>query len=128
MTYKIRFDGSWTLLEKLNVLQRRIIVYSIMYYMLNESCISDKEYDAISRMYMQLAEEAPQDVLEQTQYWNCFSDFDGNTGFDLYYRLSDHEQEYLTKIASTVLSEYKKDKLTSLKIKAKPRKLNGAAT
>ena len=127
MTYKISFDGSWTLLEKLNVLQRRIIVYSIMYYILNESCISDQEYDAISRMYMQLAEEAPQDVLEQTQHWNCFSDFDGNTGFDLYYRLPDCEQEYLTKIALLVMSEYKKDKLTFAKSKAKPKRLKGAS-
>ena len=37
----------WSDSTKISYLQRRIIVYSIMYYEQNESCVPDKYYDSI---------------------------------------------------------------------------------
>ena len=34
---------------KIEYIERRIIIYSIMYYELNQSVISDKDYDKLSK-------------------------------------------------------------------------------
>lgn len=97
----------WSDQTKISFLQRRVLVYSIQYYKLSESVISDKEYDSISRQLLQLQNEASKEDREGSQYWYAFNDFDANTGFDLYDRLTEKDQNYLTKIAFFVLSNYK---------------------
>lgn len=97
----------WSDQTKISLLQRRILVYSIQYYKLSESVISDKEYDSISRQLLQLQSTALKEDREGSQYWYVFNDFDANTGFDLYDRLTKKDQDYLLKIASFVLSNYK---------------------
>ena len=44
----------WSDSTKISYLQRRIIVYSIMYYEQNESCVSDWYYDNISHQLAEL--------------------------------------------------------------------------
>lgn len=97
----------WSDNIKISYLQRRIIIYSIMYYELNESVVSDKEYDIISKQLVSMMNEATQDELEKTQYWYCMSDFDGSTGFDLYGKLSKKDREYLTILAKHILKRSK---------------------
>ena len=91
---------------KMSLLQRRIIVHSILYYDCNESVISDKQYDALSRQLVAMMEQNPAEV-EKTQYCYCMYDFDGSTGFDLRDRLTQEDNEYLTNIALSVLHSYK---------------------
>ena len=98
----------WSDKTKISLLQRRILVYSIQYYRLSETVISDKEYDSISRQLLQLQKTASKEDREDSQYWYVFNDFDANTGFDLYDRLTTNDQIYLTKIAALVLSNYQK--------------------
>ena len=98
----------WSDQTKISFLQRRILVYSIQYYKLSETVISDKEYDSISRQLLQLQKIASKEDREGSQYWYVFNDFDANTGFDLYDRLTEEDQDYLTKIAAFVLSSYQR--------------------
>ena len=46
-----------------------------------------------------------------------FNDFDANTGFDLYDRLTEKDQDYLTKIAILVLSSYQEKGVSQSGIK-----------
>ena len=96
----------WSDQTKISLLQRRILVYSIQYYKLSETVISDKEYDSISRQLLQLQKTASKEDKEGSQYWYVFNDFDANTGFDLYDRLSKKDQNYLMRIAAIILSSY----------------------
>lgn len=96
----------WSDQTKISLLQRRILVYSIQYYRLSETVISDKEYDSISRQLLQLQKTASKEDREGSQYWYVFNDFDANTGFDLYDRLTKKDQSYLMRIAIIVLSSY----------------------
>lgn len=96
----------WSDQTKISLLQRRILVYSIQYYKMSEIVISDKEYDSISRQLLQLQKTASKADREGSQYWYVFNNFDANTGFDLYDRLTEKDQNYLMRIASLVLSSY----------------------
>lgn len=96
----------WSDQTKISLLQRRILVYSIQYYKLSETVISDKEYDSISRQLLQLQKTVSKEDREGSQYWYVFNNFDANTGFDLYDRLTERDQNYLMRIASLVLSSY----------------------
>lgn len=96
----------WSDQAKISLLQRRILIYSIQYYKMSETVISDKEYDSISRQLLQLQKTASKADREGSQYWYVFNNFDANTGFDLYDRLTERDQNYLMRIASLVLSSY----------------------
>ena len=100
----------WSMKTIMSYIQRRIIVYSIMYYELNESCITDKDYDELSHQLVELMNSNSKSVCEQTTYWYAMYDFDGSTGFDIPDRLTDSDKEYLTDIAKHVLSRYNKNK------------------
>ena len=97
----------WDMTTIISWLQRRIIVYSIMYYEMSESCISDKSYDELSHQLVELMNSNPKEVLEQTTYWYAMYDFDGSTGFDIPDRLTKSDREYLTTIASHVQQLYR---------------------
>lgn len=108
----IRFDRMpciyWSESTKISYLQRRVIVYSIMYYELNESCISDSQYDAVVKQLVRMQSHASSEVLEKTRYNYVMYDFDGSTGFHLYGRLSNADRMYLMEIAKSVLEQQKR--------------------
>lgn len=97
----------WSSTTKMSYLQRRVIVYSIMYYENNESCISDREYDAISYQLLDLMNASTQEEKEATTYWYAMHDFDASTGFDIPGRLKKKDKEYLTHIAGYVYKLWK---------------------
>ena len=109
----INFDSCswnyWSEIEKINTLQRRIIIYSIIYYELDESIISDKEFDSIARQLVKLQKQNKKD-LNKSEYYYCMKDFDGSTGFDLFNRLKECDRIYLTHLAKYILSLYNKQK------------------
>lgn len=99
----------WSDSAKMSYLQRRIIVYSIMYYEHDDSCVSDKYYDGISRQLVELMEKSSWEEFRKTTYYYCMYDFDGSTGFHLYNRLTKYDKDYLTNIADHVHELWKKD-------------------
>lgn len=92
----------WSKTTKISYLQRRIIVWSMMYYEQDESCVSDKEYDDVSRQLVALQKEATQEEWEASQYYYAMFDFDGTTGFDIPSRLTEKDRAYLQHLSMVI--------------------------
>ena len=97
----------WSDSAKISYLQRRIIVYSILYYERSESCTSDAYYDSISRQLVDMMKTCDNAELRKSTYYYAMHDFDGSTGFDIPSRLTKHDREYLTNIAAYVYRQWK---------------------
>lgn len=100
----------WEDNEKLSYLQRRIIVHSILYYEMDSSIISDRQFDVISRQLVQMMDQIPLEECEKSRYWYMMHNFDGTTGFDLYSRLNPEDKIYLLGLARIVLENYNASK------------------
>ena len=113
--HKHRIDFSkapciyWSDATKISYLQRRIIVWSIMYYEHNESCVSDLVYDAVSYQLVELQNSVSKEQVRASTYYYAMHDFDGSTGFDIPSRLTKYDREYLTHIACMVYNMWLKD-------------------
>lgn len=103
----------WSNTTKISYLQRRIIVYSIMYYEHDESCVSDAYYDSISHQLVALQKSCTKEEFEKSTYYYAMHDFDGSTGFDIPSRLTKKDREYLTHLAGVIHEQWKRG--TSLK-------------
>lgn len=97
----------WNDVTKANYLQRKILICSITYYKLNDSCISDFEYDEISKQLVRLQKDMKKKELKQTMYYYAFKDFEGSTGFDLIGKLNKFDFEYLYGLATYLLYCFK---------------------
>ena len=97
----------WSKTTKISYLQRRIIVWSIMYYENDESCVPDYVYDSVSRQLADLYKEATQDELEKSTYYYAMFDFNGSTGYDIPHRLTNKDREYLGHIAKVAYNSWK---------------------
>lgn len=100
----------WNESTKISYLQRQVIVHSLLYYELNESVISDKDFDDLSRQLVRMQRNASEDDLMNSQYYYCLKDFDGSTGFYIKSKLNKIDRERLFEIAVVVLRNYKKSK------------------
>lgn len=98
---------------KINVLQRQVIVHSILYYELDCPIISDKEFDELSNQLLNIMNTTEVD-LEETQYYYCLNDFDGNSGFDLYSRLNTFDKIHLNQIAIFLIHSTQKRSLSEI--------------
>lgn len=92
----------WDDSTKISFLQRVVLIHSILYYELNTTVISDSDFDLLSKQLLHLQNRANKDELKKSQYYYVFYDFDGNTGFDLWYRLKVSDRDYLLNIAKQV--------------------------
>lgn len=92
----------WSDSTKISYLQRRIIVYSIMYYEYDDSCVTDAFYDSISRQLVELQKSCSFEEFRKSTYYYAMYDFDGSTGFDIPSRLTKYDREYLTQVANHV--------------------------
>lgn len=113
LRYRIDFSKMpciyWSDATKISYLQRRIIVWSIMYYEHNESCVSDLVYDAVSYQLVELQKQASKEEFEKSTYYYAMHDFDGSTGFDIPSRLTKYDRKYLTHIAGIVYESWRKN-------------------
>lgn len=91
----------WSDVQKCNYLQRYILIHSIIYYLLNSSTISDKQFDTVCKQLVKLSKTT--ENYSKTEYYSVFKGFTGVTGFDLYYKLNKQDQQYLLGIATHVL-------------------------
>lgn len=108
----INFDGFpciyWNDAAKLTYLQRRILVYSIQYYIYDDNCVSDRYYDACCIQLHQMMQECDIDDVKASMYYYVFYDFTPGTGYDLSSRLTREDYQYLTAIALYVLEQWNK--------------------
>lgn len=99
----------WSDSTKISYLQRRIIIWSIMYYEHNESCVPDYVYDSVSHQLVELQKKASKEEFEKSTYYYAMFDFDGSTGFDIPSRLTKKDLQYLTNLANVIHEQWKKD-------------------
>lgn len=92
---------------KISHLQRRIIVYSIMYYEFDESCVPDSVYDGIAHQLVRLQKATTEAEFKKSRYYYAMHDFDGSTGFDIPSRLTKADYDHLWKIATMVHDQWK---------------------
>lgn len=92
--------------EKIDYAARYIILHSIIYYELNESVISDRQFDKKARALVKLMNRYPEET-ENSEYYRAIYDFDGSTGFLLYHRLKKSQRKYLRHIAKHIIHLYK---------------------
>lgn len=93
--------------EKCNMLQRWLIVHSILYYERDSSVISDFDYDANVKQLLNLMSEMSKQELKKTRFWYVFKDFDGSTGFYFYKRLTEQDRDLLNRDANILLKVHK---------------------
>lgn len=103
MPYKFRDD--WDIVTRINYIQRRIIVASIAYYEFDESLVADHVYDDIVRQLKILMDNCLESEREQSEYWYVFKDWDGSTGYFLYYNLNESDREKLTGYTRLIISD-----------------------
>ena len=89
------FPDDWTLLDKINFVQRKILLNSVLYYIYDTNFISDAHYDDCCKKLVKLHTAYGPDFVEDSMYGYAFYDFDGSTGYHLYNRLTLEDQAYL---------------------------------
>lgn len=82
-------------IAKANLLERWIIVHSILYYSRDTNVVDDRVYDMNSKQLVELFEIMSIEEKRQTKYWYVFNKFDGSSGFGLYEGLSFEDRQYL---------------------------------
>lgn len=88
--------------DRINFLQRFIIVHSYIYYELNDNVISDKFYDEKSKELAAQKEAHPY-LWRSSEYYKQFGeDYNGSTGFTLYHDLDDQQKEIIRSIVNTI--------------------------
>lgn len=95
----MKHNYPFTIVEKIQLLQRWILVQSFAYYELNENIASDFQYDANARQLVELMREYP-DEAAQSKYHLYFHDYCPATedahftsGFDLVERLRKKDEK-----------------------------------
>lgn len=101
-----KFDN-WSGLDKINYLQRAILIYSFLYYQKNISIVSDKYFDSISKQLADI-QSKNKNKINKTQYYKAFKDFDGTTGYYLLSRLNRDEKEKILIISKIAYKRFKK--------------------
>ena len=97
----MKFTSETTNKEKIELLQRWIIVHSILYYEMDFNLVEDSVFDNNCRILLKAMNKYPKSFNE-SYYYKTFKTFDGNTGFDLPDRLKRFDEQhyqYLLKIA-----------------------------
>lgn len=72
-----------TKLERINQIERQVLVHSYLYYALDTNIISDPRFDEIMEALLPY-KYSPE--FKESAYYKDFLDFDGSTGMDLPYR------------------------------------------
>lgn len=97
------FLTCWDVYERISFLQRVILIHSYLYYMLDETLWTDKKYDENARQLVQYQRRLTEyQIIKYTQYGYVFYDYDGTTGFDLFYRLREADKQVIARIANQI--------------------------
>lgn len=89
----MRFSREFTDKEKIQLLQRSILVDSFAYYELDQNILADYQYDANTRQLLALKESAPE-AYKKSRYSRYFDNFESGTGFDLTSRIKKNKKLY----------------------------------
>lgn len=102
----VKFRYPYTPVDKIQALQRWILVQSFAYYELDESIVEDFKYDANAKQLSKLIKEYPEEA-KRSRYYKYFYDYTGDTGYHLLSRVQKQDAElyrFIHMDASTALS------------------------
>ena len=107
----MKFPESWTTVDKLNYLQRMILIHSYIYYELNENVISDDRYNKIARLLNKKVQRyKDSSLMKKTMYGYVFNDFtEGSSGFNLIGKLKKKDKRWIDMLARQTLYKYKEE-------------------
>lgn len=95
----MKFNKPFNAVEKIQLLQRSILVQSFAYYELNENILTDFQYDANARQLAELKKKYP-DEFERSRYYDYFYDYCSEeddahftSGFDLLERVRKNDPQ-----------------------------------
>lgn len=102
------FPDTWDTITKINFLQRKILLNSILYYEYDKNALSDNFYDDLCKQLveLQMTYSMVGDIKNDTRYGYVYYDFDGTTGYHLYRRLSGSDQTHMQHITLTYLDKH----------------------
>ena len=108
----MKFPEHFTTVDKLNYIERMVLLHSIIYYEMNDSIISDERFNNLAKLLVKKVEKySGSKLFKQTMYGYVFEDYtDPSTGFYLTSRLKKKDHEYLKLIASHVIERYHQSK------------------
>lgn len=99
---EIRKQSTLSTQEYINFLQRYIIVHSYIYYELNRNIISDREYDAKAKELVRYKNDYPV-IWKTSEYYKQYGDeYNGATGFTLFYDLDDRQKEIIRSVVRCI--------------------------
>jgi hypothetical protein len=97
--YYMKFHKPFTVVEKIQLLQRSILVNSFAYYELDSNILSDFQYDDNAKQLAKLKIEYPEE-FKRSRYYVYFHDYcsdeDGTvntSGFDLLRKIEKQDKE-----------------------------------
>ncbi len=98
----MKFQQPFNIVEKIQLLQRWILVQSFAYYELNENIASDFKYDSNARQLEELARSYPEE-FKRSRYWDYFYDFfdteeHATSGFDLLERVRKQDKDLYRRL------------------------------
>lgn len=112
MEFVMTYPDIFTVKERIELLERSILVNSFAYYELNENILDDHKYDANTLQLENFIKQFPAEFI-QSRYYPYFYDFcstddtsHSSTGFDLISRVKQDDPELYDRIwcdASTAL-------------------------
>lgn len=95
----MKFRKPFNIVEKIQLLQRWILVQSFAYYELNENIASDFKYDANAMQLVELIKSNPEEA-KRSRYYEYFHDYcpteedvHYTSGFDLLERLRKNDPD-----------------------------------
>lgn len=96
--------------EKIELLEKWIIIHSILYYMLGESLVTDKQYDDNCYQLVDMIHKFP-NAFKNSRYYYAYHDFDGSTGYHLFGRLNREDNKRLYSDADDFLKYIKRGRI-----------------
>ena len=98
----MKFHKPYTIVERIQLLQRSILVNSFAYYELNKNILTDFQYDANARQLEELSKQHPEE-FSRSRYYEYFYDFydtdeHATSGFDLIERVRKNDEGLYRRI------------------------------
>ena len=94
----------WSLKTRIEYIQRKILICSIVYYELNSNIMTDNDYNIISQQLSKLMTKTDISIVKSTRYYYVFKDFSSSTGFDLYSNLNKADKQYLYDLSCMLMN------------------------
>lgn len=97
--------GNFTVQDKIELLQRWVLVHSYLYYILDVSVVTDHKYDSNTRQLYEFKIYYPEDWLN-SRYTYAMGEFDGSTGFGFIEKLKKKEMRSILFDVNMLCSTY----------------------